>query len=264
VNGRNRAAGQVRRIEMFDELRGLCVLLMVVYHALFIQQVWFQANTQWLFDKLTYFQPLVAAVFIVISGICARLSRDNKRRGIQLAVCALGITLVTGIALPAAGVTEAAILFGILHLLACSKLLFQLMRGFLDRIPAVLGALPCLALFLFTYPVHKGERGFYGLLSYPLPEWLFEKTTPLLILGFHAPGFASLDYFPLLPYFFLFLFGTFLGKFAQNGQFPEFCYRPCVAPFGYIGRHSLLVYFLHAPAIYGLFYVVRAVWGFGG
>ena len=253
----------IRRLELLDEVRGLCILLMVGYHALFMLQ-WFQVNTQWLFEKLSVFQPVAAAFFIVSSGICARLSRSNTKRGIQLALCALLITLVTGIALPALGVTQAVILFGILHLLASSKLLFQLLRRPLDKLPAMIGALLCLALFLFTYPVSKGEFSFLGLYPFPLPVWLYEKTSALLILGFHAPDFNSLDYFPLLPYFFLFLFGTFLGKYAQKEQFPEFCYKRFMLPLGFFGKHSLLVYLLHAPALYGLFYLLQTSAGLGG
>ena len=34
-------------------------------------------------------------------------------------------------------------------------------------------------------------------------------------LGFISPGFYSADYFPLLPWFFLFLTGTALGGWCQ-------------------------------------------------
>jgi len=263
TDNQENAPRPARRLEILDELRGLCILLMVGYHALYMLQ-WFQVNTQALFDRLSVFQPVVAAFFIVCSGICARLSRNNTKRGIQLALCALLVTLATGVVLPTLGVTQAVILFGILHLLACSKLLFQLLQGPLDKIPAVAGALLCLALFLFTSSVDKRQFGFLGSFVFPLPDWLYERTSALLILGFHTPDFSTLDYFPLLPYFFLFLFGTFLGKYAQKEQFPDFCYRRLVLPFGFFGKHSLLVYLLHAPALYGLFYLLNTFAGLGG
>jgi len=247
---------QSRRLQLLDEMRGLCILLMVFYHALYLMGTAFRYNTMPLYNRLSYIQPVVAGFFIVMSGICARLSRDNRRRGIQLALAALLVTAVTGLLLPAWGIGNVIILFGVLHLLACCKLLFELMHKLLDRIPVLVGALLNLGLFLFTSPLAKKEFSLLGFFPFPLPDWLYQNT-PLLILGFHAPGFPTLDYFPLLPWAFLFFFGTFLGRYAQDEQFPSFCYRPYMVPLGFLGRHSLLVYLLHAPAIYGLFFLLN-------
>ena len=80
-------------------------------------------------------------------------------------------------------------------------------------------------------------------------------------LGFRSPDFASADYFPLLPWVFMFLAGTFLGRYAKAGKFPEFMYRSRVPFFSWIGRHALIIYVLHQPVIYGIMLLITAIRG---
>ena len=79
--------------------------------------------------------------------------------------------------------------------------------------------------------------------------WLFP-------LGLTAKGFVSGDYFPLLPQLGWFLLGAFLGKTLYRRKttlFPRFPAQ--AAPIGalcWCGRHSLWIYLLHQPLLYGL------------
>ena len=249
-----------RRLILLDEVRGLCVLAMVCYHSFYV--LYSQFGVGWgqtLYEFFRPVQPVFAAMFILISGICSRLSRDVRRRGLMLTVISLMISLVTILALPAIGITDAQVWFGVLHLLAASMLLFALGRKIFDKIPALAGALICLALFIVFAPVAQGYLGMLGF-RIELPGALYE-TNALFFLGFHKPGggFISLDYFPLLPYCFLFLFGSFMGKFAEKESFPEFCYKSHNKPLGLFGRNSLAIYLLHVPVFYGLFYLARAL-----
>jgi uncharacterized membrane protein len=82
-------------------------------------------------------------------------------------------------------------------------------------------------------------------------------TVPWLMpLGFQFPGFASSDYFPLLPNLGYFLFGTLLGR--RLYRIRETC-LPRIDPqqlpirfFCFCGRHSLPIYLLHQPLIAGI------------
>ena len=68
----------------------------------------------------------------------------------------------------------------------------------------------------------------------------------LWMLGIVAPGFSSADYFPLLPWVFLFFAGYYLYELRQG--------EPCALRLPFvtaIGRHSLLIYLLHQPLVYG-------------
>lgn len=71
------------------------------------------------------------------------------------------------------------------------------------------------------------------------------------VLGFPPAGFYSSDYFPLLPWLFLFWAGYFL-HFCMGRARMEPLRRSVCAPLGWLGRHSLGIYLLHQPVIYGV------------
>ncbi|MCL2298604.1 MAG: DUF1624 domain-containing protein [Firmicutes bacterium] len=264
-------APDIRRVALIDELRGVCVLCMVCYHSFFILDT--QFGVAWsakLYEFLRPAQPIFAGLFIVISGVCARLSQDIKKRGLVRAVYAALITFATVLLLPALGFENMQVWFGVLHLLAASALLFALGMKAFNRIPAPVGALVCLGLFLFFAPVSQGYFGMFGF-HFDLPESLYQNNA-LAFLGFYRPDFAAWDHFPLLPWFFLFLFGTFIGKFVKREKgetelekegLPEFCYRQHSSFFGFLGRHALLTYLLHIPVFYGLSYCLQTLFSVG-
>ena len=71
-----------RRIEILDELRGFAIAAMIVHH--FFLDVGDILGLQWgydVFNALCVVQPLFWAIFIIISGICTRLSRSSVKRG---------------------------------------------------------------------------------------------------------------------------------------------------------------------------------------
>ena len=258
----NSPKAAAKRINLLDEVRGICVLCMVCYHAFYVCSA--QFALEWGTKAYEFFlpaQPVFAALFILIAGICSRLSRDVKKRGFMLAAVAMAITFVTMLVLPALGFQGVQVWFGVLHLLAVSMLIFGFGKRLFDKIPAFVGVLVCLALFFLTAPVSQGYLGMFGL-RIALPEALYQGNA-LFFLGFHKPDFVSWDYFPLLPYFFLFLFGSFMGKFAEKESFPAFCYKPHSLFFGFLGRHALPIYLLHVPVFYGLVYFLRALLSLG-
>lgn len=71
-----------KRIYMLDELRGFAILCMILHHTfLDIGDVLGFSWGYKVFDALCTVQPLFWAVFIIISGICSRLSRNTIKRG---------------------------------------------------------------------------------------------------------------------------------------------------------------------------------------
>ena len=84
------------RIHLMDEIRGLCVLLMIFYHAFYTMSMLFHWE---LGTKLLVFfspaEPFFAGLFILISGISSQLSHSNLIRGLKL----LGVALALVIAL---------------------------------------------------------------------------------------------------------------------------------------------------------------------
>jgi len=136
--------------------------------------------------------------------------------------------------------------FGVLHFLACAVLLFTPLQKWrlLDKIPPAAQLIAFAALFvLFTY-------------------WRpFPKTDFFLLyaLGFPSSSINSADYFPLIPWLFLFLAGTALGLYAKQGRFPSWCVKSRVPTLAWLGRHSLPIYLLHQPVLLGLFMGLEAL-----
>ena len=79
------------RYYLLDELRGLAVVAMVVYHSFYLLADVFGSETGRMLVNCTRpVQPFIAGTFFVICGICARLSRSNWKRGLRL----LGLALL--------------------------------------------------------------------------------------------------------------------------------------------------------------------------
>lgn len=233
------------RIHILDELRGLCVVLMVIYHALYTLAASFLSPLA--LTLYTFFypvEPFFAGIFIVLCGFSCRLSRNNARRGWLLALVSVGMTAVLLLVMP-----SQVIWFGVLHCLAVCILLFAAARPLFDRIPPLVGAIVSAVLFAVGWTVPTMHGGtFFGI---PLPAALLAYD-PLLPLGFGTV--YSADYFPLIPWFFLFLSGTYLGQWRD--RLPAWCYRRRVAPLSFLGRYSLWVYLIHQPIIFGAAWIV--------
>ncbi|MDD6220114.1 MAG: heparan-alpha-glucosaminide N-acetyltransferase domain-containing protein [Clostridia bacterium] len=248
-----------KRIHMLDELRGLAVFCMVFYHAFYSMSEIFgmKAGT----ELLKFFmpaQPYFAALFIVISGISSRLSHDNTKRGVRLLLVALGLTVITAVIMPLMGFDGAQIYFGILHLLSLSMLVFSLARKGLDKVNPVLGVCICALLYALTFNVSNGFLGFPGKFGIALPDILYQ-TNYFMPFGFYSQSFYSADYFPLLPHAFMFLIGTFVGVYAASGAFPAFSYKQRSKFLSFLGRHALIIYIIHQPIIYVIFYVAELI-----
>ena len=242
------APGGRGRICLMDELRGFAVFCMVFYHGFYTFGYLFGSDVGiYYFRFFMPAEPFFAGMFLFISGIASNLTRSNLARGTKLLAVALGVTLVTWIFVP-----EDVITFGVLHFLAVCMILFGLIKPYADRFrfswaPVVL----CFALYFLTRGVPRGFLGYGPGLGLPLPRSLYAFSW-LAPLGFPGVGFESSDYFPMLPWAFVFAAGTFVGKLAKAGRFPEIAYRPQVPVLSWFGRHALALYLFHQPVIYGL------------
>lgn len=245
------------RYHFLDEARGFAVLCMVFYHAFY--------TMAWMFNMpfgetlLNFFapaEPFFAAFFIFLSGVCCQLSRSNLKRGLKLAVVSILLTVITVIVLPRFNFEGAEIYFGILHLLSVGMLLVALLNKVIKAIPIYLGAVVFMLLFLLFYNVENGYIGF-GEYKYLLPSYLYYKN--LFVLGFHSDTFYSADYFPILPWLFIFFSGAFIGLLAKAKKFPAFFRKKRVPPLAFLGRHALIVYLVHQPVIYGLLFGVNYI-----
>lgn len=231
-----------RRIWEIDFLRGLAIILMVCYHLLFDvgEFVGVERFLGWSTDlsttAWTIAQYFFAGLFIILSGISGTLSRSNIRRGLRLLAVSLLVSVATYLFDP-----SSAVYFGILQCLAVSMLVFG--AAFEKA-----GAVACAAWGAAVIGL--------GAALPALKRALAVRHDWLLPFGLHSPSFSSFDYFPLIPWFGIFLVGAALGKSVYASRRSLLPWRLPRTFVNIAGRHSLLIYIVHQPVIMGVLYAL--------
>ena len=224
-----------RRFDVLDAWRTLAIVLMVAYHFLYDLYIFGVISAdQLLSAPLNVLERVICCSFILLAGASARFSRNNLRHGLVV----LGAGLVVEIGAAVAGQT---IRFGVLMLLGSSMVLWHFLGKGLQRFPGWSVAAGSGVLFF-------AARWWTGRTAVSVP-WLYP-------LGFISPGFYSADYFPLLPWFFLFLIGTALGGWCLAHRENRLLTVSLPGALTWPGRHSLIIYVLHQPVLYGISYLI--------
>ena len=258
------ADSQVKtRYEFLDFLRGLMMISVIFYHFMYdlvdimgMDIPWFGTTGAW------YWQQITAGTFIFLSGVCCNFSRNNTKRGVRLFMWGVLITVVTlCIDLADEMFHGIFIYFGILTCLGCCGILLGFFKDKLwDKIHPAVGAPVSILLYLFTrgiYMCGKGVkltgvyRGFLGIERLPL-IWLPHKLYTYVGLepfGLPTESFSSSDYFPIIPFFFLFMFGYFSWKLIKNTKFINKIAHFRFKPINFVGEKSIWFYLLHQPII---------------
>lgn len=237
------------RVGGMDLLRGTAILLMVIYHGIFSLVYIFGVGWDWFRDPIFNHvgAPLLGGTFVLLSGMSTRFSRSPVKRGLQVFCWGLVMTAATAIAMP-----DLIILFGILHLMGLCMIFSGLLRPLLDKIPRKWGVVLFALLYILTIDLPNGGwLGLKGLFAVQITT-----TNPYLFpFGLLVPGFYSSDYYPLIPWFFLFLVGSYLGTWVKEGKAPQWLYPSRLPWLEWVGRHTLWIYVLHQPILIGLFWL---------
>lgn len=241
-----------KRYSLIDALRGLAIVNMVTYHFLYDLFVIFGFNTGWLAKTSTFvWEQFICFSFIIISGISFNLSKHAYKKGILLNAIGFIITIVTVIA-----VGEHAIWFGILNFLGCAMLILQPLKDYIQKLPPLFGTVISALLFLFLYGVPRGYLGIYTEQIFYLPDFLYQCKW-LAFSGFPSADFSSADFFPIIPWIFLFLTGFFAWRLIKDFNSDRF-FKIKIPVLDFIGRHSLVIYVLHQPLAlllsFGIYY----------
>ena len=238
------ASAADRRFHLVDALRGLALVNMLGMHALYDVNVVFGRDPGWAARPWVHlWQQYICWSFILIAGFAYAWGRKkNLRRGIVLNLLGLAITAVTLLFVP-----QEAIWFGILNFMGCAILLTLALEKGLDRLPAGAGLALCAILFRFFFRVNAGRLGF-GL---RVPAALY-RIWPLTPLGFPHPDFRSSDYFPLLPWIFLFWCGFYAKRLFDRSPALMRAARIRIPLLSWLGRRTLWIYVLHQPVLMGL------------
>ena len=239
-----------KRFWEIDFLRGIAILLMIVFHALYDFNYFGGHSFDLLSGPLLYIGRASALMFIFLVGVSLTFSHSRAiemnmtkremykkyiKRGARIFSWGLAITLITWLFLK-----DGVIVFGILHFIGASVIL----------------AYPFLKLHKHNLLMGTGII-FAGLY---LSDLVFDFPW-LLWIGLKPHGFYTLDYFPLFPWFGLTLIGIFVG----NSLYPN-CKRNfdlkdrtgslTIRSFCLLGKRSLLIYLIHQPILIALLYLL--------
>ncbi|MBI2445068.1 DUF1624 domain-containing protein [Candidatus Micrarchaeota archaeon] len=231
-----------------DVTRGIAVVLMLVYHFLFDLNFLGLVRLDFSSLPLVAFQRLVAFLFLSLVGVSLVLTR---MRGVDFKTQATRATglfciaiLVTAATFVYPGPANGMIVFGILHFIAVSVLLGY----FFTRLPSwanlALGALII------------GAGSWLSTLPSASTPWL-------LWLGLPPANFYTLDYYPLIPWFGIVLFGIFMGqvmapfsKPLSGRKMPQLMHG-----LNFLGRNALVIYLFHQPVLFGILFAVKMIFG---
>lgn len=221
------------RIAFFDTLRGFTIISMVCFHAAYDAAVLYGYELPWFSNPLiqNLWRCSISWTFLMLAGWMTSFSRNNLKRGGIYALCALLVFIATSVA----GV-DTAVSFGILFCMAASTFIAAALRPLIARIHAVAGLIACLALFVSTYALPHARYAVEDLAWLGLPSYTF----------------SSGDYYPLIPYTFLYLAGVFAARaFLERHRsgYPRWLVEADIAPLSQIGKASLVIYLVHQPLL---------------
>lgn len=243
-----------KRIWELDALRGLCILGVVAVHLIYdlvdLYRIIDWDYPQW----FAFVKNWGGVIFLLLSGVCVTLGSHSVRRGLIVFGCGMICTAVT---------------YGMTHM------------GFHSSIIIYFGVLHCLGLCMLLWSICKNTPWWglliQGILLAVLGIYIMElmdvrelSTTGkwLMPLGIYWKGFASSDYFPLLPHFGFFLIGAAIGKTLYKNKtslLPKINEKNFILRFlRFCGKHSLWIYLLHQPILNGVCYLITMLKTSGG
>lgn len=235
--------GQRRRIGVFDAVRGFSVISMVLFHLCYDLRFLAGVGLPWFVSPLQdIWRASISWTFLFVAGCMCTLSRSNLRRGLAYGAVALAIYAVTALA-----AVDTPISFGIIYCMsACTLVAWALGRvNCLPRGPIAASAL--FVCFLLALGIPSGTVGI-GPFSVALPHAIY-SVPGLAWLGLPGPGFASGDYYPLIPFVFMYLAGTSMASWFKERGYSDWAINANVPPLNFVGRHALLVYVVHQPVL---------------
>ena len=238
------------RYHLLDALRGFAIYHVIIFHFLYDVYVVYGLNPDWPYQTWVHlWQRNGCGLFVLVSGMVFALGRNTFKRGLQLQILGLIITLATYVFAP-----SEVIYYGILTFFGSAMWLTLLLKQILQCVPAILGMLASVACYVLTKDVATGVSSFFGRKLFEFPEWLYQNC--FAILGFHSNTFYSSDYVPLLPHIFLFWFGMYLFAWLRERKLTHLLTGGNYKIFTWPGTHSLEIYILHQPILMGLCYVI--------
>ena len=245
-------AEKKKRLLLLDSLRGISIVNMVVYHACYNYFMILGVDSHWVYyDPVRIWQRYICISFIFISGFSWSFSKNKVKRGLIISGAGMIVTIVTLLFMP-----NEIIILGILSFIGGAVLLMIPLKKILDKVNAVFVFVCATILFVLFYHIADSYIGIGEFELIKIPENI-ARIKIFTVIGIPHPDFYSGDYFPLLPWIFIFIAGYSFQKIISNYIFYEKLFDIRIFIFDTIGRYSLQIYMLHQPILMLNFYLTQ-------
>ncbi len=215
------------RVIWVDSLRGLAILFMIVYHIAFDLNYLNILSIEVFKGGWHVFVRITQWMFFLTVGFSLYLSHKNPKgyirrqwlRALKLFGIAMLLTLISHIFIPADYIR-----FGALHFISVSIL-----------IGALLVRMPLISLVTAV--------GLYVFSVFTAP---YVETSLLIPFGFYPTSFATVDYFPIIPWLGVPLVGITLAHVLDKAKLFKTGETNLL---GKVGQKALVIYLIHQPII---------------
>lgn len=232
-----------KRYVSIDIIKGIAVIGMVIFHLFFILYMLSIVSVDFSNTNtvLKTIGRASALIFLFLSGFNLQLNADKKaiekylKRIAILSFYAALITVFTVLFLP-----TAPIYFGILHFFAVVSLLLIPLLFLNISFKKYFFSLVFFNLFIFILYQQLGDA------------WYF------IPFGYYPKNFVSVDYYPIFPWIYVVLFGTWLARVSKRDEILSYLEKHTpkqLKIISVIGKYSLQIYMIHAPIIIFLAFI---------
>jgi uncharacterized membrane protein len=218
------------RAKYLDSLRGLAVVWMIIFHTCYDMKM--LGMLDWNFSSGFWyaFPRFIAFTFLFCVGASLNFTHTPKinwnnlaKRSLKLGLAAMAVSIGTYFIFP-----QQWVFFGTLHCILFGSLLGALFVN--HRKPALFLMLLILVLQYFV--------------GYDI-KWVSSVVQK-----------PSMDFIPIYPWFWAVLLGILSGPYlSKNEQLDKVKSYPVLK---FLGTHSLKIYLLHQPIIYGTLWVISS------
>lgn len=237
---RNSTVGQ--RVVGLDLMRSFALLCMVIFHLTFDLMLFGHLAPGIVFQGIwPWFARSIASSFLILAGLSLWLAHGSGirwatfwRRFAILVLAAAGISIGTYYAMG-----PQFIRWGILHMIAAGSLIGLAVL----RLPNVVTLLIAMGAFAAPYFLR------HEVFDAPLLLWVgLSKNIP-----------PMMDYEPVLPWLCPLLIGIVLAKLLSRSgvwaRLATWSPGPLIKVLAWPGKHSLAIYLIHQPILFGGIYL---------
>ena len=218
------------RYPIIDLIRGFTIILMVFFHFSFDLDYFNFIDIDILHHPFWYFLPrLIVFLFFFAVGMSLKIAHQQKiywkafaKRQLKLIFFALLISIVTKYLFP-----DNWIYFGTLHCIAFIS-------------------------FIGLFFIHREKLALMIALALFIPSIFWDLNLPF----FELP-IQSFDYISPFPWLGALLIGIYATKLRLH--LVKINPNRLIASLQYLGKHSLTIYLLHQPILFGIIFLVSKI-----